>query len=120
MPDNDLKKKRISRSHGKRKNGNIKRKIFTEKRINTSLKDPSITLNNHGRHCFLSFLSSLSISAIGPKHRFLSKTDFPKCRREIAASLNDFSNRWCKLEDVEPYALKEWRFNIFRNIDTCI
>ena len=28
-----------SRSHGKRKNGNIKRKICTEKRINTSLKD---------------------------------------------------------------------------------
>ena len=33
--------------------------------------------------------------------------DFPKCRREIAASLNDFSNRWCKRENVEPDALKE-------------
>ena len=30
-------KKRKSRSHGKRKNGNIKRKICTEKRLNTSL-----------------------------------------------------------------------------------
>ena len=37
-------KKRKKRSQGKRKNGNIKRKICTEKRINTSLKDLSITL----------------------------------------------------------------------------
>ena len=43
----------------------------------------------------------------GPKYRFLSNIDFPKCRREIAASLNDFSNRWCKRENVEPDALKE-------------
>ena len=44
-------KKRKSRSHGKRKNGNIKRKICTEKkRLNTSPKDHSIALNNHGRH----------------------------------------------------------------------
>ena len=32
-------KKRKSRSHGKCKNGIIKRKICTEKRLNTSLKD---------------------------------------------------------------------------------
>ena len=25
----------------------------------------------------------------------------------LAASLNDFSNRWCKQENVEPDALKE-------------
>ena len=43
-------KKRKSRSNGKRKNGNIKRKICTEKRLNTSLKDLSIALNNNGRH----------------------------------------------------------------------
>ena len=42
----------------------------------------------------------------GPKYRFLSNIDFAKCRREIAASLNDFSNRWCKWENVEPDALK--------------
>ena len=35
--------------------------------------------------------------------------DFPKCHREIAASLNDFSNRRCKRENVEPDALKEWK-----------
>ena len=43
----------------------------------------------------------------GPKYRFPSKIDFSKCRREIAASLNDFSNRLCKWENVEPDALKE-------------
>ena len=39
--------------HGKRINGNIKRKICTEKRINTSLKHLSITYNNHGMHALL-------------------------------------------------------------------
>ena len=57
-------KKRKSRSHGKRKNGNIKRKICIEKCINTSLKDLSIALNNHGLHCLLSILSSLPISVL--------------------------------------------------------
>ena len=43
------------------------------------------------------------------KYRFPCNIDLPKCRREIeiAASLNDFSNRWCKRENVEPDALKE-------------
>ena len=54
-----------SRSHGgKRKNGNIKHKNCTEKRINTSLKYHSIALNNHGRHDLLSFLNSLPISVL--------------------------------------------------------
>ena len=55
-------KKHKSRSHGKRINGNIKRKICTEKRLNTSLKDLSIALTNHGRYGLFSFLSSLPIS----------------------------------------------------------
>ena len=55
MPDFDVFsvlecKKRKSRSHSKRKNGNIKRKICTEKRLNTSLKDLSLALTNYGRH----------------------------------------------------------------------
>ena len=33
--------------------------------MNTSLKDLSIALNNHGRHGLLSFLSSLPISVLG-------------------------------------------------------
>ena len=57
-------KKRKSRSHGERKNSNIKLKICTEKRINTSLMDLSIALNNHGYHGLLSFLSSLPISVL--------------------------------------------------------
>ena len=69
MPDFDIFsvldiKKRKSRSHGKRKDGNIKRKICTEKRLNISLKDLSIALNNHGRHGLFSFLSSLPISVL--------------------------------------------------------
>ena len=40
-------------------------------------------------------------------YRFPSNIDFPKCGREVAASLNDFSNRWCKRENVETDALKE-------------
>ena len=72
MPDFDvfplleyMYKKRKSRSHGKRKNGIIRRKICTEKkRTNTSLKDIYIALNKHCRHGLLSLLSSLSISAL--------------------------------------------------------
>ena len=56
----------------------------------------------------------------GSKYRFPSNINFPICRREIAASLNDFSSRWCKRENVEPDALKEWKINIFKIIDTCI
>ena len=41
----------------------------------------------------------------GPKYRFPYNIDFPKCRREIAAALNDFSNRCCKLENVNPDAI---------------
>ena len=48
-----------------------------------------------------------NIISIGPKYRFLSNIDFPKCRREIVASLNDFSYYLCKRENVEPDALKE-------------
>ena len=55
-----------------------------------------------------------------PKYRFPSKIDFPKCRREIAASLNDFSNRWCKWKNVEPDALKSRKINILKIIDTGI
>ena len=61
-----------------------------------------------------------NINFKGPKYKFPSYIDFPKCRREIAASLNDLSNRWCKLENVETDALKEWKINIFKIIDTRI
>ena len=54
-----------------------------------------------------------NIISKGPKYRCSSNIYFPKCRREIVASLNDISNRWCKREYVEPDALKEWKINIF-------
>ena len=37
-----------------------------------------------------------NIISKGPKYRFTSNIDFPKCRRKMAASLNDFSYLWCK------------------------
>ena len=61
-----------------------------------------------------------NIISKGPKYRFPSNIDIPKFRREIAASLNDFCNRWCKWENVKPDALKEWKINIFNIIDTRI
>ena len=52
-----------------------------------------------------------------PKYRFPSNIDFLKCRRDFDASLNDFSNRWFRRENIEPDALKEWKINIFKTID---
>ena len=57
-------RKRKSRSHGIRKNGNGKRKKRAVKRPNTSLKDLSKVLEDHGRHSMLSFLSFLLISVL--------------------------------------------------------
>ena len=56
----------------------------------------------------------------GPKYRFPSRIDFKKCGEEIASALNDFGNRWCKREYVEPDALKEWKVSIFKIVDQCI
>ena len=61
-----------------------------------------------------------NIISKGPKYKFPSDIDFPKCHREITSLLSDFSNRLCKREHVEPDALKEWKINIFKVIDTCI
>ena len=53
----------------------------------------------------------------GPKYRFPFRIEFKKCREEIASALNDFGNRWCKREYVEPDALKEWKVSIFKIVD---
>ena len=53
----------------------------------------------------------------GPKYRFPSRIDLKKCREEIASALNDFGNRWCKREYVEPNALKEWKVSILKIVD---
>ena len=47
-----------------------------------------------------------SIIYKGPKYRFPSRIDFKTRREESAAALNDFGNRCCKREYVEPSALK--------------
>ena len=43
--------------------------------------------------------------------------DFQKCRENIAAPLNEYCSRWCKREHVDSDALKDWKLNIFKNID---
>ena len=68
MPDFDVIsllecKERKVRSHGKRKRATLCAKC-AEKRLNTSLKDISVVLSNHGRHGLLSFLSSLPFSVL--------------------------------------------------------
>ena len=35
----------------------------------------------------------------------------------VKITLNDFGNRWCKCEYVEPDALKEWKVSIFKIVD---
>ena len=69
MPDFDVfslleVRKRKSRSHGIRKKGNSKRKKKRCIEINTSLKDLSKVLEDHGRHSMLSFISSRPISVL--------------------------------------------------------
>ena len=51
----------------------------------------------------------------GLKYRFPSRIDLKRCREENA--LNDFGNRWCKREYVEPNALKKWKVSIFKTVD---
>ena len=53
----------------------------------------------------------------GPKYRFPSRINFKTCREEIASAINDFGNRWCKREYVEPDAVKEWKVSIFKIVD---
>ena len=57
-------RKRTSRSHGIKKNGNCKRKSRVQKLANCTLRDLAAKLEIHGRHCMLSCLSSLPISVL--------------------------------------------------------
>ena len=57
-------RKRKTRSHGIRKNGNYKRKNRANKLANTTLKCLSKVLKDHGRHSMLSFLISLPMSVL--------------------------------------------------------
>ena len=55
-----------------------------------------------------------NIISKGPIYGFPSNIDFSKCRKEITASLNDFSILWYKWENVEPDASQEWKINILK------
>ena len=57
-------RKRTARSHGIKKNGNCKRKSRVQKLANCTLRDLATKLDVHGRHCMLSYLSSLPISVL--------------------------------------------------------
>ena len=106
-------------------------KIVTDININSNTPDSCDCQNSNylyppAGHVITDYLNVnpdgrvRNIISKGPKYRFPSNFDFPKCHREMAASLNDFGNRWCKRENVEPEALKEWKINIFKIIDTRI
>ena len=57
-------RKRKSRSHGKRQQGNAKRTRCAVQKSNTCLNDSSTMLREHGQHAMFSFLSSLRIPAL--------------------------------------------------------
>ena len=48
---------------------------------------------------------------------FPSPIDFKFCREEIADTLQEFFNRWCKRENAESNALNSWKLNIFKISD---
>ena len=95
-------------------NNNFELKV---KKVKTDKNGNFIILNNYpaAGHIMTRNLKIISDSRIrykvskGPKYRFPSRIDFKKCREEIASTLNDFGNRWCKREYVEPNSLKEWK-----------
>ena len=69
MPDFDVIsllefRKQTARSHGIKKTGNCKRKRRVQKLANCALRDLATKLDVHGRHCMLSYLSSLPISVL--------------------------------------------------------
>ena len=69
MPDFDVFsllefRKRKARSHGMKKNGNCKRQSRVQKLANCTLRDLATKLDVNGRHCMLSYLSSLPIPVL--------------------------------------------------------
>ena len=91
MPDFDVFslldfRKRKARSHGIEKTGNCKRKSRVQKLANCTLRDLATKLDVHGRHCMLSYLSSLTISIL----RSLD-TDANKGRGAIRADFGPMS-----------------------------
>ena len=57
-------RERAARSHGIGRNGDCKRKSRVQKLVNCTLRDLATKLDVHGRHCMLSYLSSLPVSVL--------------------------------------------------------
>ena len=57
-------RKRKARSHGIKRDGNCKRKSRVQKLAYCTLRELATKLGVHGRHCMLSYLSSLPISVL--------------------------------------------------------
>ena len=53
----------------------------------------------------------------GPKYRVPLSLDFKTWRGEIAGSLYEFCNRWCKREHFKYNALNSWKLNSCKIID---
>ena len=69
MPDFDVFsllefRKRTARLHGIKKNGNCKRKSRVQKLANCTLRDLAAKLDDHGRHCMLSYLGSFQFYVV--------------------------------------------------------
>ena len=77
-------RKRTARLHRIKKNGNCKRKGRVQKLANCTLRDLIIKFDVHGRHCMLSYLSSLPISVL----------------RSLDTEANNFYDRTNRLYDA--------------------
>ena len=61
-----------------------------------------------------------SFKCKGPKYKFPSQIDITKCLKDIAGSLQEFCNRWCRREHVESNALNTYKTNILKITDSRI
>ena len=77
-------RKRTARLHGIKKNGSCNRKSRVKKLANCTLRDLAAKLDVHGRHCMLSYLSSLPISVL----------------RSLDTEVNKFYDRTNRLYDA--------------------
>ena len=56
----------------------------------------------------------------GSKYSFHFPLIQKKCHEEIASTLNDFGDRWCTREYVEPHVLKAWKVSFFKIVDNVL
>ena len=66
---------------------------------------------------FIEDINLRKLVAKGPKYRLPKDIDFEVCRKDIAESLANFSDKWCKRENAEGVSLSAWKKKIFEIID---